>query len=478
MKNQSIRLRFAPAPTGMMHLGNIRTALMNYLFSHQKNGQFVIRIEDTDADRNFDPGAKRIQADLQWLGLFPDEGPGKSELYGPYLQSERTDIYQKKLNELVTKEFAYRCFCSPELLEQKRARLQALSKPPRYDRVCLSLDQTTIESRLATNSPFIWRFKLDQEKIEAVNDLAKGSISFDMKNFSDFPLTRTDGSFTFIFANGVDDIAMKISHVFRGEEHITNTACQSQLFKALDSKTPIYWHMPLLCNNEGKKLSKRDFGFSLIDLQKDGFLSEAITNYLAIIGVGTFTKEIFSLQELVDAISFDKMHTSGHIKYDVEKLRWTNRKWIQRLSADEFVARVLPFLENSFGYDIIHATNKATLTSLILSIKQDITTLNEAPSAVAYFFDYEKIFQSIKNELQENSQFLNFIKKELPITSIETFLKSVKTYCAQHAIHPKELYSYIRLCLTGQQTGQGLGEICTLIGLDEVNKRFKRSFDK
>lgn len=471
MKNQSIRVRFAPAPTGMMHLGNIRTALMNYLFARQKNGVFVLRIEDTDSDRNFDPGAVKIQEDLKWLGLTVDEGPCNNELYGPYLQSERFTIYQKNLEVLINKEFVYRCFCSNELLEQKRIRLQALGKPPRYDRTCLGLDEVMIQTKLREKIPFIWRFKLNQEKTESINDLAKGSIDFEMKNFSDFPITRNDGSFTFIFANAIDDIAMKISHVFRGEEHITNTACQAQLFKALDSKTPLYWHMPLLCNNQGKKLSKRDFGFSLIDLQKDGFLAEAITNYLAIIGGGNFTKEILSLDELVQIIPFDQLQTSGHIKYDPEKLRWINRKWIQKIEPQDFVNRIIPFLKNSFEQTIFDNIDQSILEKFILSIKDDISTLIEAPSCLAYLFDYAHRAKSIKQEMQTKAAFVDFLKTELPITSIKEFLEKIKIYCTNEKIHPKELYSFVRFCLTGQEKGQGVTEICNLLGIKEINHR-------
>lgn len=471
MKNQSIRVRFAPAPTGMMHLGNIRTSLMNYLFARQKNGVFVLRIEDTDSDRNFDPGAVKIQEDLKWLGLTVDEGPCKNEQYGPYLQSERLAIYQKNLEVLINKGFVYQCFCSAELLEQKRIRLQALGKPPRYDRACLALDEIVIQTKLREKIPFIWRFKLNQEKTESINDLAKGSIDFEMKNFSDFPITRNDGSFTFIFANAIDDIAMKISHVFRGEEHITNTACQSQLFKALDSKTPLYWHMPLLCNNQGKKLSKRDFGFSLIDLQKDGFLAEAITNYLAIIGGGNFTKEILSLDELVQIMPFDQLQTSGHIKYDAEKLRWINRKWIQKIEAQDFINRVLPFFKNSFEQTVFDSIDRSILEKFILSIKEDISTLNEAPSCLAYLFDYANRAKSIKQEIQTKTTFIEFLKTELPITCVKEFLEKIKAYCAHQKIHPKELYSFIRFCLTGQEKGQGIGDICNLLGVKEINQR-------
>src|SRR3972149_8803029 len=214
-----VRVRFAPSPTGLMHLGNIRSALLNFLFARQKNGIFILRIEDTDSQRNFDPGGKQIFSDLKWLNIDYDEGPEKDGSYGPYFQSQRTNIYQEKLEELHKKNYVYRCFCTVEELEKKRKRQIALKQPPRYDRTCLALSEKEINENIGSKKSYIWRMKINQSENISVDDMARGIIKFDLQNFSDFALTRTDGSFTFIFANCIDDILMRITHVFRGEDH-------------------------------------------------------------------------------------------------------------------------------------------------------------------------------------------------------------------------------------------------------------------
>lgn len=346
MSTRSVRVRFAPAPTGMMHLGNVRTALMNYLFAQQKAGTYVLRIEDTDTDRNYDPNAKEIMHDLSWLGLTFDEGPAKGGPHAPYFQSQRHEIYQQELIRLIKSGNVYKCFCTAEELELKRQRQIALKQPPRYDRACLKLSEQDRTAKESAGIPFIWRVKLDPTSSVTIHDLAHGNITFEMKNFSDFAITRQDGTFTFIFANFVDDMLMEMTHVFRGEDHLTNTALQATLYKIFNVPLPIFFHMPILCNKEGKKLSKRDFGFSLRDLMKEGYLPQAIDNYLAIIG-GSFAEEIMDLPTLAQTIDFNKLQTTGHIRYDVEKLQWVNQKWINKIDINELAQLCLPYIKRS-----------------------------------------------------------------------------------------------------------------------------------
>lgn len=317
-----VRVRFAPSPTGLMHLGNVRSALMNFLFARQKKGSFILRLEDTDTQRNFDPNGKQIMADLAWLGLFYDEGPDIGGPCGPYMQSERAAIYGEYLRQLEVKNKVYKCFCTSEELEKKRQRQIALKTPPRYDRSCARLNAQESEE-LSKTKPFIWRFNLEDEteKHIEITDLARGTVKYDLKHFSDFPLTRQDGSFTFIFANFVDDVTMLITHIFRGEDHLTNTALQALLYRTFEVKLPLFWHLPIICNSTGKKLSKRDFGFSLGDLHKGGFLPEALNNYLTIIGGGVFKQEVMDMNQLIDAFNFEEINSTGAVKYDLEKLR-------------------------------------------------------------------------------------------------------------------------------------------------------------
>ena len=471
MSTATPRVRFAPSPTGIMHIGNSRTALLNFLFAQQKNGTLVLRIEDTDPSRNFDPGAKIILDDLAWLSLVFNEGPSIGGSYAPYFQSERQAFYQKKLAELIKKNMIYRCFCTEEELAKKRERQRALKKPPRYDRTCLNLSQEEVEKQLAKNMPFIWRFKLDHNKTIQIADLARGTVSFDLKNFSDFPLTRSDGTFTFMFANFVDDMMMKITHVFRGEDHQSNTAGQAALYLAFDAPLPIFWHMPMLCNINGKKLSKRDFGFSLHDLRDAGYLPQAINNYLAIIG-GSYKDEIMDLKELAHAVDFDHPHATGQIKYDVEKLRWVNHAWIQKLSPSELEKEVKPFLK--VAYPQVEKLDTQKLTDILQIIKTDLYTLKDAVDALAFYFTAPEISKAvIEQTLDQN--YIEPIKKLLSdhLNTSED-IDGLKKSAKQAGIPIKQLFWFLRLALMGQTNGPSIHDLIAMLGVEESKQRIER----
>ncbi len=476
MSPKSVRVRFAPSPTGIMHIGNIRTALLNYLFAKQKGGAFVLRIEDTDPQRNFDPGAKTIIADLDWLGLSYDEGPERGGLYSPYFQSERSAIYQKKLEFLKKNGFIYPCFCSEDELQKKRDRQKALKVPPRYDRTCMQLSAQEVEKKLAQNMPHIWRFKLDHAQTITVTDLARDTVTFELKNFSDFPLTRADGSFTFMFANFVDDMTMEISHVFRGEDHLSNTAGQAALYNAFDAPVPIFWHMPILCNIDGKKLSKRDFGFSLRDLKDEGFLSHALTNYLAIIG-SSYEKEIMNLNELAQALNFDNPHATSKIKYDVEKLRWVNHKWIDQLAPDELATAAKPFL--SEPYPQVDSLSEKQLSNILQIIKTDLYTLKDVVSALQFYFEPPDLtpttFEAcIAKEMM--SKIVSLIQSHLEqITDPDPFLTSVKTAAKEQNIPLKQLFWFLRLALMEQINGPSIHDLIAILGIEESKKRIEKA---
>jgi glutamyl-tRNA synthetase len=469
-----VRVRFAPSPTGVMHIGNIRAALLNYLFAHQKKGTFILRIEDTDAERNFDPGAKTIIADLTWLSLFYDEGPEKGGPDAPYFQSERQSLYQNTLDQLIEKKLVYRCFCTEEELEKKRERQRALKLPPRYDRACLRMPKAEIEKRLAQGIPFVWRFMLNHDVTIKITDLARGTVSFDLKNFSDFPLTRSDGSFTFMFANFVDDMLMKITHVFRGEDHLSNTAGQAALYQAFNAPVPIFWHLPIICNVDGTKLSKRDFGFSLHDLKNAGFLPQAINNYLAIIG-GSYPNEIMNMEELAQVFNFETPYTSGTIKYDVEKLRWVNHQWINRLSDQELADATLPYLVKVFPSAA--QIDKKKLVQMLQIIKSDLYTLQDAANALKFYFESPQLqkisFQAcispdnlatIANIIRENIGHIN-----------DTFVDAVKAASKQHNIPIKETFWFLRLALMGEINGPSIHDLITILGPKVSKERIEQA---
>jgi glutamyl-tRNA synthetase len=476
MKSSSIRVRFAPSPTGMMHLGNVRAALLNYLFAKQKNGSFILRIEDTDAQRNFDQGAMQIIADLHWLGLRYAEGPIIGGPHMPYFQSQRSHLYKEKVEELTARGLVYRCVCTAGELEVKRQRQIALKKAPRYDRACLKLTEEAITEKLAKNMPYIWRVKVEEHGAIEIQDLAHGAMKFDLQNFSDFPITRQDSSFTFIFANFVDDMLMQITHVVRGEDHLTNTASQVVLYKAFNLQLPIFWHLPIICNIEGKKLSKRDFGFSLNDLKDAGFLHEAICNYLAIIG-GSFEQEIMTLAEIAETFKFDHLHSTGHIRYDVEKLRWVNHKWITRLNDAELVKRCLPFLEAA--YPQAQNMNEDLLISLIKTIKTDLVTLKDAVTALKFYFEVptmtmQDVLQFIPSEHTAHAISLVVKDAAVHLENPEQFLTTLKERAKQQNINLKELYAFLRIALTGSPTGPGIKELLGMLGTQEARKRLER----
>lgn len=472
----TIRTRFAPAPTGLMHLGNVRSALINVLFAHQKEGVFVLRIEDTDADRMIDPEGRHILADLAWLGLNPDEGAGTGGPYEPYFQSKRSGFYKDFLEKLIAAGHVYRCFCSIEELEKKRARQIALKQPPRYDRTCVSLTSQDIEQRLAAKKPFIWRFKLDHSATVAIHDLARGNVTYELKNFSDFPLTREDSSFTFIFANCVDDITMKISHVFRGEEHFSNTALQAALYSAFNAPLPVFWHLPLICNSSGKKLSKRDFGFSLNDLRDEGYLPEAILNYLAIIG-GSFEHEVMPLAELIRSFNFSGHLATGHIQYDVEKLRWMNHQWIMNLDDTDRVRRCRLFLEKKFP--AAAKLSDVDLARLMEPIKRDLVTLAQISDALGFFFESPIIDRAQLEKLGAH-RFAPLLSSLITAESNEPAAWSAfaTQQCRTANVAPKEFFALLRVILTGKENGPSIKDLTTMLGITTVRHRLASALEK
>lgn len=470
MASRPFRVRFAPAPTGMMHLGNIRTALMNHLIAQKHEGVMVLRIEDTDPERNYDPQAEKIIEDLSWLGIGYQEGPQKGGPNAPYFQSQRTQIYQEQLQKLIDKQLVYRCFCTQEELEKKRNRQIALKQPPRYDRACLKLSATESKTK-AESTPFIWRFALDHTKKLTINDLSHGPVTFELKNFSDFPITRQDGSVTFMFANFVDDVLMNISCVIRGEDHLSNTAGQAAMYDALGQDLPTFWHMPILCNIDGKKLSKRDFGFSLRDLKKAGFLPEAIINYLAIIGA-SFKDEIMNQQQLIQAIDFDKPGATGQIKYDVEKLRWVNHKWIGNYNIEKLTTLCRPYLEPV--YPPVTKLSDTQLGQLISFVQQEMVTLEDSIRLLAFYFGKPVYEIDITRTLMPTEQLpavIKLVQEQSNFNSSQQFMDNLKVAIKQSGIAPKSVYSFVRYALMASPHGPGIIELIDILGIQEAQER-------
>jgi glutamyl-tRNA synthetase len=334
----SVRVRIAPSPTGFAHLGTASTALYNVLFARQRGGTFALRIDDTDLERNRPEYEQLIYETLHWLGLDWDEGPDKGGQYGPYRQSERLDIYRGEAARLIKDGKAYRCYCTPEELEAERQQAQVEKRPYKYSRRCLT-------NPPADRSVFAVRFRVPGGDIR-FQDMVRGEMHFDGDLIGDFIIIKSDTYPTYQFASPVDDAVMKMSHVIRGEEHLSNTPYQLMLIDALGYERPeAFAHMPLILSHDGSKLSKRRHPESNLALfREQGYLPEALLNYLALLGWNPGTEqEIFSLDQLVEVFTFDRVQHAG-ARFDWEKLNWINGEYIRALSDDELARRIRPFV--------------------------------------------------------------------------------------------------------------------------------------
>src|SRR6266446_6432220 len=367
----TVRVRIAPSPTGFAHLGTASTALYNVLFARQRQGTFALRIDDTDLERNRPEYEALIYEGLRWLGLDWDEGPDKDGPYGPYRQSERLDIYKEHAAKLLAEQKAYRCYCTQEELEAERRHAQFEKRPYKYSRRCLI-------NPPKDRTEFAVRFKVPGGKV-TFTDMIRGEMTFDAELIGDFIVMKSDGYPTYQFASPVDDALMKMTHVIRGEEHLSNTPYQVMLVDALGYERPTaYAHMPLILAHDGAKLSKRKHPESnLMLFREQGYLPEALINYLALLGWNPGTaQEIFTFDELVREFSFDRVQHAG-ARFDWEKLNWINGEYIRRLDDDELARRLRPFLPR---------LDEATIGRAIPALKTRMSKLADAGDLLEYLW--------------------------------------------------------------------------------------------
>jgi glutamyl-tRNA synthetase len=337
------RTRFAPSPTGYLHVGGLRTALYNYLFARKNGGTFILRIEDTDRTRFVEGAVENLLKTLKWVGLEYDEGPEKEGKYGPYIQSERTEIYREHLKTLVEKGAAYPCFCTSERLDEMRKRQTELKLAPMYDRACLKLSAEEVASKLKAGEPHVIRQKIPQGQKLKFKDLIRGVVQFDTSNVDDQVLLKSDNFPTYHLANVIDDHLMEITHVIRGEEWLPSTPKHILLYEAFGWQKPEFAHIPLLLNHDKSKLSKRQGDVSVEDYINKGYTREAIINFIALLGWHPgkgVEEEIFSLEDLVKEFSLEKVHKGGAV-FEVEKLNWFNFQWRRKTHQETLKQKAL-----------------------------------------------------------------------------------------------------------------------------------------
>ncbi|MEX0989437.1 MAG: glutamate--tRNA ligase [Actinomycetota bacterium] len=380
----AVRCRFAPAPSGSIHVGNARTALFSWLTARHHGGIFVLRVEDTDASRVTEEAVHGVLESLRWLGLDHDEGPETGGPHGPYRQSERADIYRDHLDRLAGSGDAYRCYCTPDELEERRKAALARGEIPGYDGRCRTLTDEQRAAFEAEGRSYAMRFAMPEREF-VVEDLVKGEVRFAPGALRDFVLVRSDGSPTYLLAAGVDDLLMEITHVIRGEDLLASTPRQQALMRALgatDEQVPTYAHLPLIVGSDRQPLSKRHGSTSVEAFRERGFLPEALVNYLALLGWG-FDGEttFFSLPELIERFELRRV-SHNPAAFDTEKLEWMNNHYVQQLGDDELAARVLPFLtETGLLVDDLQE-----LRAAMPLVRERMKTLTEAPVLLRFLF--------------------------------------------------------------------------------------------
>ncbi|MEW6202345.1 MAG: glutamate--tRNA ligase [bacterium] len=483
--NETTRTRFAPSPTGMLHLGNANTALFNYLLARHHNGTVVLRIEDTDVERSEENYERQIIDDLRWLGLDWDEGPEVGGAYAPYRQSERLEIYNEHIQRLLDGGYLYRCFCTKEQLQADRDEAASKKRPPRYAGRCRSLSQDQIEKNLAEGIPFTLRFRTPHREKIVVNDLIRGDILFNAAELDDFILVRSNGIPIFLLTNLVDDVLMKITHVVRGEDHISNTPKQILIARALGYDTPLFLHTAIILGADRTKLSKRHGAVSVSQFRDEGFLPETMINYLAFLGWNPKDeREVFSLQQLIEEYSIEAMSKNPSV-FDHQRLRFLNGQWMQKIEP----ARVTDLCAQhlvTHGYISGEQAkkDKEHIAKIVAAIGTRLKTISDVVTYGDFFFtgDFsyqedgvKKHFQGEETAhiLQEISKLIETATEESP-SALEALIRDFtqgKNIDTRKIIHP------LRLALTGKTVGPGLFETMTLLGKDEVTRRIARAVD-
>lgn len=459
----SVRVRFAPSPSGSLHVGNVRTALFNWLFARKNGGTFILRIEDTDVERTYQSAYQGILEDLSWLGLNWDEGP--------YKQSERLDIYKSYAIRFLEEGLAYKCFCSPEELEREREEAIKEGRPPRYSGKCANLSPEEVSKLEEEGIPYSIRFRIPKDAYFVVDDIIRGRIEFDVNAITgDFIILRSDGMPTYNFAVVIDDYLMNITHVIRGEDHLSNTPRQLLIYKALGVNPPRFAHLPMIVGSDRSKLSKREGALSVKELREQGFLPEGVVNYLALLGWSPKGEEIKTLDELVKEFSLEEVSPSPSA-YDPAKLRWINRQHIIRLDGEKLLEYAKPFLGEMGDYP------KDWLLRAILSIREYTETLREIPEYLKkYYLSDVSLDESHKEELTLGKKaietFLNLLKETNDLSAIDgIFKEAIKI----SGLKGRRFYHPIRIALTGYESGPELVEFVPIIGKDKCIERLEKA---
>jgi glutamyl-tRNA synthetase len=487
MDTSQIRVRYAPSPTGSLHVGGVRTALFNWLFARKNNGIFALRIEDTDLERSTEQSVEQLKRSLRWIGLYWDEGPEVGGPYGPYRQTERFELYREAARKLLDSGLAYHDFATPEELAQFRERARAEGRQPIYTGgPYREMNPEEARRRAKTGEPFTVRMKTLREDKTIVEDLIRGPVIFENANIEDFVLMKSTDTPTYNFAAAVDDAQMRISHVIRGDDHLSNTPRQILIYKALGYELPAFAHVPQVLGPDKKKLSKRHGAASVEDFAAQGYLPEALFNYLALLGAGyAADEEIFSPDELAERFRIDRVSGNPAV-FDEKKLTSINAIYLRRQTPEELALIAAPMLvQSGVASPEELERDMPRLTEIMALLRDRLNRTTEIPGAAGYFYGAELRYDPEEFEKQLGKEFVRETFPELlgrlealPEWTEEAIEEAVRGLAAEKEKGARHLIHPLRFAATGRTVSAGLFETLALLGRERTLLRVEKALEE
>ena len=480
---ENVRVRYAPSPTGFPHVGNIRTALFNWLFARHHGGSFIVRIEDTDVARTVEGAVEAILDGLRWLGMDWDEGPDIGGEYGPYFQSERLKLYQDAAKRLIEQGDAYYCYCTPERLEEMRAEQMKNKQPPGYDRHCRELSATANLLKFTSGSGRVVRFRTPLDGQTTFTDYNRGEVTFDNSKIDDFVLLKSDGYPTYHLASVVDDHEMQISHVLRAEEWISSAPRHVLLYEKLGYKPPHFVHLPMLLGKDRSKLSKRHGAVSITEYRDEGYLADVMFNFLSLLGWSLDDKtEIMTRQDIIKNFSLERVSQTAAI-FNREKLDWMNGVYIRNLSTEDLTKLIIPFMERDLPQQVSRPLDFAYVNKMTPLIQERIKTLADATELTDFFFTDELVYEpslligkKMNRQLAENALEKALLKlRRLPDFGVETLEGILRPLAEELELKPGQLFGTLRIAVTGKTVAPPLFQTIEVLGRERCVSRIKQA---
>jgi len=480
---ERIRVRFAPSPTGPLHIGGARSALFNYLYAKQNNGDFILRMEDTDLERSSKESEENIKSSLKWLGIDWNEGIDLGGPHEPYRQTERLPLYQKAIAQLLNSGHAYYCYCSEEECEAERQKLMEQGETPRYLGKCRNLSEDEKKRLEQEGRKPVVRFRVPEHHTIIIHDMVRGEVSFETEGMGDYIIVKSDGIPTYNFAVVMDDADMEVTHVIRGEEHLSNTPRQILIYDALGLKTPKFAHISLILGKDRSKMSKRHGSTSVVAYRGQGYLPEALVNFLALLGwAPEGEEEIFSMEELIKLFSLDRVSKSPAV-FDMEKLKWINGSYIRNLGPERLKTLALPYLKDAGFVGQELTPEEETWASLVTeTLRNYLSCLEDIKERLEMFMGQYVSFETddAKDVLKGESvprvvnMFASKIKEAEALTpeSVKGMLKQIRK---DTGLGGSQVFMPIRVALTGQMHGPDLDKLTAILGKDVVINRLMDS---